>query len=136
MEIKSRKILVVDDSLAARELLLNHLNSLSKYEIICAKNGQEALDLNDKALASGVPFDIIFLDWNMPVMDGLSALKIFRANQRMDNCIIVMLTAESNPNNLQLIKDEKGDFVINKPINAEKVKMFMMKIEAFVRKST
>ena len=134
MEVKSKKILIVDDSPVAREILAIHLKSIGQYEIIFAKNGQEALDLNDKALASSTPFDVIFLDWNMPILDGLSALKIMRANVKMNKCVIVMLTAESEPDNLKLAKNEKVDFLLNKPINLEKIKKFMMMVDTYVQK--
>jgi two-component system chemotaxis response regulator CheY len=41
------------------------------------------------------PFDLVFLDWNMPEMDGFSLLQKCRADVRFKNLPIVMVTAES-----------------------------------------
>jgi len=63
------RALVVDDVEGNREVL-SHMLSNAGVEAACAGNGQQALD----ALAAR-PFDIVFLDLRMPVMDGFTALR-------------------------------------------------------------
>ena len=71
----AKKILIVDDSALVRKQLGEILDS-NGYDIGFAKNGAEAVEF-----ASEVDFDAITMDINMPVMDGLSAVKeIMRKN--------------------------------------------------------
>lgn len=66
------KVLIVDDEDDFRKLLAFWLKSRG-YCVVTASNGQEALNL-----AKTEKPDIIFLDLNMPVMDGADALKELR----------------------------------------------------------
>lgn len=71
----AKKVLIVDDSALIRKQLGDILDKAG-YDIGFAKNGKEAVEF-----AASVDFDVITMDINMPVMDGLSALKeIMRIN--------------------------------------------------------
>lgn len=65
--------LVVDDSAAIRTVIRGILEDL-RFEVSEASNGLEALDLCRKRMP-----DVVLLDWNMPVMDGLEFLGVLRA---------------------------------------------------------
>lgn len=71
-----KKILVVDDSLVYRNAVKNALSKHSQHcEILLAKNGQEALDL----IQSGThQFDLIVLDIEMPILDGVETTRSVR----------------------------------------------------------
>ena len=72
-KIKDRKVLIVDDSKLMRLLLNNIIDSMKYFsEIYEAENGREALDLLELTKV-----DLILLDIEMPVMDGVEALKAF-----------------------------------------------------------
>jgi len=73
MDDKQIKILVTDDEVDFKELLSFWLKSRG-YEVITASNGREALE----RIRSQAP-DIVFLDLNMPEMDGLEVLKELRS---------------------------------------------------------
>ncbi len=83
------KILVVEDELSQREALAEVLSRLG-YEVQCAANGSEALELMRHS--ENLP-GLILLDLMMPVMDGWE----FRAEQRRDRTLaevpVVMLSA-------------------------------------------
>jgi len=71
----AKKVLIVDDSALVRKQL-GELLDKAGYDIGFAKNGQEAVEF-----AAAVDFDVITMDINMPVMDGLTAVKeIMRIN--------------------------------------------------------
>ncbi len=65
----SKKVLIVDDSALVRKQLKELISTLD-FEISIAKNGKEAVDM-----AIAEQFDVITMDVNMPVMDGLTAVK-------------------------------------------------------------
>ncbi|HEY1794467.1 MAG TPA: response regulator [Opitutaceae bacterium] len=82
-------IMLVDDEAHIRKfisLLLRHLGISRIYE---APNGSEAIELFKK-----VRPDLVMLDVNMPVMDGLETLKALKEVD--ENCVVVMLTSLAN----------------------------------------
>ena len=74
------KILIVDDDKISR---LTLEATLAKYgHCTCAENGRDGLDLFTQALDNGDPYSVIFMDIQMPVMDGQAALTAIRAIER------------------------------------------------------
>jgi len=82
--------LVVDDSRAMRSILTRLMNGLG-FEVSQAGDGAEALTV----LEGGVRPDVILVDWNMPVMDGLTFIKTVRAREDMRDISLMMVTTES-----------------------------------------
>jgi len=82
--------LVVDDSRAMRAILTRLLDGLG-FDVAQAGDGQEALEV----LAGGVRPDVILIDWNMPVMDGLTFIKQCRAHDEYRDIVLMMVTTES-----------------------------------------
>ena len=68
-DLRGRRVLVADDSDQARHILSVLLGRMS-FVVTTARSGQEALALARSAAAAGAPFEIAFLDWKMPGMDG------------------------------------------------------------------
>jgi two-component system, chemotaxis family, chemotaxis protein CheY len=82
--------LVVDDSSAMRKIIGRILTGLG-FDIVEAENGRAALDV----LESGTVPDIALVDWNMPVMDGLTLVHEVRANEAWREVSLMMVTTES-----------------------------------------
>ena len=82
--------LVVDDSRAMRAILTRLLDGLG-FDVAQAGDGQEALEV----LGGGVRPDVILVDWNMPVMDGLTFIKQCRAHEDYRDIVLMMVTTES-----------------------------------------
>ena len=85
----SKKVLIVDDSALVRKQLTQIISSLD-YEIDIAKNGQEAVD---KALSE--QYDVITMDINMPVMDGIEAVKLIMKERPTAILMVSSLTTEN-----------------------------------------
>jgi CheY-like chemotaxis protein len=67
------KALVVDDSALARNIIASTLEEVGITEVDLAKDGTESIEL-----VQSNRYDIIFMDWNMPVMQGIEAVKEIR----------------------------------------------------------
>ncbi|CAN0600445.1 unnamed protein product [Laminaria digitata] len=63
------RILAVDDAKDNR-MLLHHYFKRTGADIEFAHDGQQAVDMVNKAIASNQPFDIILMDMQMPILDG------------------------------------------------------------------
>ncbi|MHC1790396.1 response regulator [Solidesulfovibrio sp.] len=74
------KILIVDDDPLSRLALEGTLARFGPCT--CADNGRDGLELFTEALTQGAPFTLIFMDIQMPVMDGHSALAAIRELER------------------------------------------------------
>ena len=86
------RVLVVDDNAAAREILQEPLSAIASHVKVVA-SGAEAIAAV-KAQDSTAPFDIVFMDWRMPGMDGLQASRIIKSDETLSKQpAIVLVTA-------------------------------------------
>ena len=84
------KILVVEDSNVLQMYYGQIFSKLPGYDVSFAKNGRQALD---SIQTNGMP-DVVVLDINMPVMDGLEFLAHFRGDQRTPPAQVIIVTTE------------------------------------------
>jgi len=84
------RVMSVDDSKATRQFIRQAIDVLG-YEMVEASNGQEGLDLlrnsDDKV-------DLILLDWNMPIMDGMQMLIELKDDPSLKDIPVTMVTTE------------------------------------------
>lgn len=113
------KILVVDDDLAALELIAGTLQSLD-VRPCCVQSSRAAAELISKE-----KFDGIFLDWLMPEMDGLELAHRIRQSKRNSTVPIVMLTVETEPEAMERAFGAGVNFYLGKPVTAEKVERLL-----------
>ncbi|CAN5319805.1 response regulator transcription factor [soil metagenome] len=119
------KILIADDEPDILEILSYNLTS-EGYEVVCAKNGNEAIDYAKKHHP-----DLIILDVMMPGKSGLDVCNILRAQQEFQNTLIVFLSA-LNDENIELKGFDYGaDDYITKPISP---KVLMSKVNALFKR--
>jgi two-component system, chemotaxis family, chemotaxis protein CheY len=84
------RALVIDDSRAMRRIVTSILEGFG-YELRDAGHGREALDV----LNEGWVPDLVTVDWNMPVMDGLQFVSAVRSNPAWRSMTMMMVTSES-----------------------------------------
>ena len=122
------RVLIVDDSVAMRRVERSMLEDMGLSDISEAADGSQALKL-----VSSRKFDLILLDWKMPVLSGLDTLKKLKANPDFKAIPVVMVTSESNkPKILEAIQSGAANYII-KPFSDEVLKE---KLEPFIGKET
>ena len=87
--MRGLRALVVDDNASAREILAEQVSSLDLSVSTCA-SGREALAAIAQAQTDH-PFDVVFVDWMMPEMDGVETARLILAQHRAPR--VVMVTA-------------------------------------------
>jgi two-component system chemotaxis response regulator CheY len=116
MSQSNTRILLVDDFEMVRTMLKNVLTNMGFKDFQEAENGQEAMNQITKAKEEGRPFDIIFCDWNMPIMTGIEVLETIRKHPDFKNLIFVMVTAEVEQQSvIRALKSGANDYIF-KPV--------------------
>jgi len=108
-----KRILVVDDSSMIRALFRQSLAGVKDYKVHEARNGQEALD----AIAADGEPDLIFLDVNMPVMDGLEFLATSAGAGLVERVPVVIVSTEGRDEDVQRGLDAGARAYLRKPFN-------------------
>jgi two-component system KDP operon response regulator KdpE len=122
--MKSATILVVDDEPQIRRVMRATL-SAHGYTILEARDGQEALD----KMRSDRP-DLVILDVNMPVMDGLAACREIRSSSPVP---IIMLTVRNSEKDKVSALDAGADDYVVKPFGIQEL---LARIRASLRRAS
>ena len=85
------KALVVDDSAVMRKVLIGALGRAGITDVDQAADGQEAV-----AAAEANEYNLVLMDWNMPNMLGIDAVRTIRANGKTMPIIMVTTEAEKS----------------------------------------
>ena len=108
--------LVIDDSKAIRSILRRILNSAG-IEVFEAGDGQEALDCLQRIQS----IDFALVDWDMPGMDGYEFIRTVRANPIYLHLRLMMVTAESERDQIAEALAAGADEYIMKPFTRDAV---------------
>ena len=106
--------LVIDDSRAVRLLVGNILREQG-FEVHEAGHGQQGLEQLQKNPEIG----LVLVDWNMPVMDGLVFIKTVRQSRAWDSLKIVMVTTETESEQVQRAMTAGANEYVMKPFTSE-----------------
>jgi two-component system chemotaxis response regulator CheY len=124
----SAKILVIDDMSTMRKIIKNMLVKMGHSNITEADDGAPAWDMLVGAKESGVPFDFVVSDWNMPGLNGLDLLKKIRSSEDFKKLPFLMVTAEAEQSNVVIaVKAGVSNFIV-KPFSVETLKEKIGKI--------
>lgn len=104
-------VLIVDDDPFIRKLIATTLEDVAGFELLEAADGVEAVEI-----ATANPPAIVFLDVNMPRLDGIAAAEQLRALPGAEQTTIVMLTA-AGPERERQARDAGADLFLTKPFS-------------------
>jgi two-component system, chemotaxis family, chemotaxis protein CheY len=110
------RALILDDSRAMRMILRRIMRSAG-FEVVEAADGQQGLE----ALASGPLPDVALVDWNMPRVDGLSFVNAVRANPAWRSMTLMMVTTESEHDQVVRALAAGAHEYIIKPFTADAI---------------
>ena len=116
-DLRGRHILVVDDNNNAREVIGEMLRSMT-FVVGTAASGADALVEIARATAAGQPYDVAFIDWQMPGMDGLATAREIKALRLTPAPHLLMITAYGRDDLMQLARAAGMDDILPKPVNA------------------
>lgn len=108
-----KKILIVDDDKALREMLKLTF-SREKHMLLEAEDGEQAIEVAERELP-----DIILLDVMMPGMDGYQVCYKIKTTPALSKCIVVMLTARDQQNDMKRGVGAGADYYITKPFSTK-----------------
>lgn len=133
-QLAQLKILIADDHFLVRQFVRNTLQEAKVTNIQTAADGNEAIDLVQKAKEVKQPYDIVFLDWNMPTISGLEVLNYFRTRPEYAETAFVMLTAESEQQNImKAIKAGATSYII-KPVSPGDLSKKLFEIHEWLKR--
>ncbi len=117
------RILVAEDNPDNRLLLSAYLKS-AQYELQFADNGQAAIDALDAAASAGRGFELVLMDIQMPVLDGLSAVREIRRRETAffrERTPVVAVTAHAFEEEAERCLEAGCDGYLSKPIRREEL---------------
>ena len=119
------RILVVEDNIINQKVVSKLLDKNGHHTTI-ASNGQEALEILELS-----DFDLILMDVQMPVMDGLEATQIIRKreSETIEHRTIVAMTANAMIGDREICLDAGMDDYIAKPIRADELDVIVRRVQ-------
>lgn len=118
------RVLVVDDSMIMRRVIIDALRSFSDAEVVETGTGEEAL-----AIMRDSPVDLVLLDWYLPGMSGIDVLKRAQADAALARSPVVMVTSErGKPNVIAALRAGARNYIV-KPFTQQ---VFHKKVAPFL----
>jgi len=113
MDLSSARLLVIDDNADNRDVLARRLKRLALTHVSQAADGIEGLEL-----LRAEPFDLVLLDVMMPRMNGVEMLEIMKAEGRLEDTPVVMISAASEVDTVVRCIELGAEDYLPKPFNA------------------
>lgn len=122
--MKDKKILVVEDNDLNRKLVRSLL-SIRKYECLEACDAETGIQLAQEAEP-----DLVLMDIQLPGMDGFTATKLLKANDKLKSIPIIALTSYAMEEDREKAKNAGCEGYISKPIDT---RTFLDEIAVFIQ---
>ena len=116
IDLRGFKALVVDDNPMARRVLAEHLGYMS-FIVTQAQSGKEAVELVQQGDKDGKAFDIVFIDWKMPEMNGLETARAIHLLEMQSFPKLVMVTAYGRDDVSEHAAKVGVESILTKPVN-------------------
>lgn len=110
------KFLIVDDSSIVRKVLIRALGmtSIEVGEVLQAENGKQALELLENNWV-----DLVFLDINMPVMNGIEFMENVRKDETTRDLPVIIVSTEGSNERVERLHELGAKAYLRKPVTPE-----------------
>lgn len=115
MSFSKMKFLVVDDSAMVRTHVTATLRKLGAIRVDEAADGDEAAKKIKKAAYDGAQYNLVTLDWEMPVLTGIELLKNLRSDPATKDIHVLMLTSIAEAEKIREAVNLRPDGYLIKP---------------------
>jgi two-component system sensor histidine kinase/response regulator len=116
LELQGKRVLVVDDNEMARHVLTDMLTSMT-FVVSEVDSGKKSLKALQEAAHAGEHFEIVFLDWQMPEMDGIETAQMIKSLKIDKPPHLVMVTSYGREEVLKAAENAGLEDVLIKPVN-------------------
>ena len=117
-DLRGRRVLIIDDNSQAREVLASMLTAMT-FVVDEAPSGPEGIELVRQAAERGAAYDLVFVDWQMPGVDGIETGKRIRALPKLAAPPhLVMVTAYGREEVMKQADEAHFENVLIKPVTA------------------
>ncbi|RFO96471.1 hypothetical protein DIC66_12565 [Rhodoferax lacus] len=113
--LRGARILLVEDNEINQQVATEMLES-ENFLVDLAADGMQAVDMVGKSLQAGRPYDLVLMDMQMPVMDGVSASRLIRTDPANAQLSVVAMTANAMEADRQLCLAAGMNDFVTKPI--------------------
>lgn len=112
----SLRILIVDDNASDRLIVRRLLERMGLADVQIAEDGSIADSKIMNAEQTGRPFQLVFLDWNMPGANGLKLLQLIRQTKNTKSAKVIIMTGDSDIEVVEsAVVNGANDFIV-KPV--------------------
>ena len=116
-ELRGRRVLVVDDNDNARQVMNQMLRSMS-FAVDVVSSGREAVAAVEQADRDNAPYELVFMDWHMPAMNGVDACRRIQDLALAEPPHLMLVTAYGREEVFHQAEDAGIRDVLIKPLNA------------------
>lgn len=120
LAIQGAEILLVDDNEMNQEVAVEILRDLG-VQVEVANDGLIAIEMIEQRAARGELYDLVFMDMQMPVLDGVTATKRLRQDPRFQDLLIIAMTANAMQSDKDLCLQAGMNDHLSKPIDPEQL---------------
>jgi len=119
-DVQDLRVLIVDDSRMARNVIRRTISNLGMRQIAEASDGAEAMELMQQQM-----FDLVITDYNMPSVDGLALTHFIRNHSQQSHIPILMVSSEANEAHLSNVAQAGVNALCDKPFEPQWVKKIL-----------
>lgn len=121
------RILLAEDYIVNQKIAVRMFNKLG-YEIDIVENGKEAVERVQQS-----DYDLIFMDVQMPEMDGLEATRVIRKLLRHNSPMIIAMTANAMPEDREKCLEAGMDDYLSKPFKPRELQQILEKYKPILK---
>ncbi|BAJ00298.1 response regulator [Shewanella violacea] len=122
-DVHNLRVLLVDDSMMARNIIKRTISNLGLRLITEASDGAQAIELMKSNM-----FDLVITDYNMPSVDGLALTQFIRNDSQQSHVPILMVSSEANEAHLSNVSHAGVNALCDKPFEPQLVKQLLYQL--------